>query len=121
MARVASISYQEAYIVNATPDEYALPSEMVDELAECCDLALRRARGNNDLPNSKLSALFALSEALQRYREAVDGERENRDVRFLIYEDANWSALRFVAVDCLVEFGIEANRLMAPEIDSIRA
>lgn len=119
LARLASIEYQEAYIVRATADEYTLPEDLVEDVASLCALATRN-QYSDKFSADELSKLSEMSELIRKYGKSLFDESTRMDVRALIYKSKNWAALRNGAVQCLSVFRVEILNLTPKQIDEIK-
>ena len=90
---MASIKFQEKYILNGTKEEYILPVDLVQDLENCC----------NDMPVNEFSEqeLQLRQELLNKINDLNWNEINNKSRKHLIYENISWIELRNTALKLL--------------------
>jgi hypothetical protein len=116
LAQLASLPYQERYIISATVDEYILAVELLENVQGLKYLVLRpEHQGLTD--NNQLSSLVDLIQ----YIEVVSGEalsaKSPEENVTLIRDSSAWKTLRAKAAETLWLFGIDINELTTEKID----
>ena len=116
LTRLASVPYQDAYIVGGTTDSYALPEDIVEEVASLCTLADKDQYGNQFDPRQQ-SALTALLETIRSNGPAIFARGKSPSAKDLIHSNQRWAAMRSEAGRCLLAFGIDIAKVLPQEID----
>ena len=105
LCRVASLEYQDKYIVHPTIDEYEDPSEMAEFLYTGCKNALLEQFEFCFLPYER-DALRELMELIDKYTE--DDSILKRDTyEYLVYQNKSWIEVRELALNTLHIFGYD--------------
>ena len=102
--RMASLEYQDKYIVHPTIDEYEDPSEMAEFLYTGCKNALLEQFKFCFLPYER-DALRELMELIDRYfkdQSLLEGTGE-----YLVYHNKSWIEVRELALNTLHIFGYD--------------
>ena len=102
--RMASLEYQDKYIVHPTIDEYEDPSEMAEFLYTGCKNALLDQFKFCFLPYER-DALRELMELIDRYfkdQSLLEGTGE-----YLVYQNKSWIEVRELALKTLYTFGYD--------------
>ena len=101
--RMASLEYQDKYIVHPTIDEYEDPSEMAEFLYTGCKNALLEQFKFCFLPYER-DALRELMELIDRYfkdQSLLEGDT----YEYLVYHNKSWVEVRELALKTLHIFG----------------
>ena len=104
LSRMASLEYQDKYLVHATAKYYEDPSEMADILYTECENALLERFKFCFLPYER-DALRELLELIDRYfkdQSLLEGVCE-----YLIYHNKSWVEVRELALKTLYTFGYD--------------
>ena len=104
LSRMASLEYQDKYIVHPTIYEYESPSEMADLLYTECENALLERFKFCFLPYER-DALRELLELIDRYfkdQSLLEGIGE-----YLVYHNKSWIEVRELALKTLHIFGYD--------------
>ena len=104
LSRMASLEYQDKYIVHPTIYEYESPSEMADLLYTECENALLERFKFCFLPYER-DALRELKELIDRYfkdQSLLEGVCE-----YLVYHNKSWVEVRELALKTLYTFGYD--------------
>ena len=102
--RMASLEYQDKYIVHPTIDEYEDPSEMAEFLYTGCKNALLEQFKFCFLPYER-DALRELMELIDRYfkdQSLLEGLGD-----YLVYQNKAWIEVRELALKTLCTFGYD--------------
>ena len=100
--RMASLEYQDKYIVHPTIDEYEDPSEMAEFLYTGCKNALLEQFKFCFLPYER-DALRELMELIDRYfkdQSLLEGLGD-----YLVYQNKSWIEVRELALKTIHIFG----------------
>ncbi|MEW8041044.1 MAG: hypothetical protein AB2777_16005 [Candidatus Thiodiazotropha endolucinida] len=116
LARLASQKYQEAYILNATKDEYVLPEDLVEDVASLCALA-SRDQYYKKFTEEELNALDDMACFIGQHGKRLFANFVDPDTSSLIYKNEDWESLRIASGKCLTLFGIDVDRLSPEDID----
>ena len=103
--RMASLEYQDKYIVHPTIDEYEDPSEMAEFLYIGCKNALLEQFKFCFLPYER-DALRELMELIDRYfkdQSLLEGDT----YEYLVYHNKSWVEVRELALKTLHIFGYD--------------
>ena len=106
LSRMASLEYQDKYIVHPTKDYYILADEIVDWLYDECKNALLEQFKFCFLPYER-DALRELKELIDKYTEddsILKGEEEGY---YLVYQNKSWIEVRGLALKTLYTFGYD--------------
>ena len=104
LSRMASLEYQDKYIVHPTKDYYVLADEIVDWLYDECKNALLGQFRFCFLPYER-DALRELKELIDRYfkdQSLLEGIGE-----YLVYQNKSWIEVRELALKTLHIFGYD--------------
>ena len=105
LSRMASLEYQDKYIVHPTKDYYVLADEIVDWLYDECKNALLEQFRVCFLPYER-DALRELIELIDKYTE--DNSILKRDTyEYLVYHNKSWIEVRELALNTLHIFGYD--------------
>ena len=105
LSRMASLEYQDKYLVHATAKYYEDPSEMADILYTECENALLERFKFYFLPYER-DALRELMELIDKYTE--DNSILKRDTyEYLVYHNKSWIEVRELALNTLHIFGYD--------------
>lgn len=118
LSRLASTSYQEAYIVHGSKDEYVIPEDLVEDVASLCRLA-QRPEFMRDFETPQILAMSAMVNAIGIHGPRLFSNPVATTADRLVHEDPDWAEIRRAASECLVKFGINAAELRANKIDSL--
>ncbi len=116
LARLASIRYQEEYVIGGTSDEYAVPEDIIEEVASLCKMATRDQH-RSTFSSAELARLDDLGKAIVENGKTIFSPHSNLDANSLIYHCQEWAELRRGAANCLTEFGINVDILLPKQID----
>jgi len=103
LSRMASLEYQDKYIVHPTKDYYVLADEIVDWLYDECKNALLEQFEFCFLPYER-DALRELMELIDRYlkdQSLLEGDTYD----YLVYQNKSWIEVRELALKTLHIFG----------------
>ena len=104
LSRMASLEYQDKYLVHATAKYYEDPVEMIDLLYDNCKSALLEQFEFCFLPY-EMDALRELMELIDRYfkdQSLLEGVCE-----YLVYHNKSWVEVRGLALKTLYTFGYD--------------
>ena len=104
LCRMASLEYQDKYIIHPTIDAYEDPSEMAELLCTECENALLERFKFCFLPYER-DALRELLELIDRYfkdQSLLEGIGE-----YLVYQNKSWIEVRELALKTLHIFGYD--------------
>ena len=102
--RMASLEYQDKYIIHPTIDEYEDPSEMAEVLCNQCERALSDKFRFCFLPYER-DALRELKELIDKYTEDDSILKGEEDGYYLVYQNKSWIEIRELALKTLHIFG----------------
>ena len=104
LCRVASLEYQDKYIVHPTKDYYILADEIIDWLYDFCKNALLEQFKFCFLPYER-DALRELKELIDKYTEDDSILKGEEDGYYLVYHNKSWVEVRELALKTLYTFG----------------
>lgn len=116
LSRLASSSYQEAFMVSGTKDEYVVPEDLVEDVASLCRLS-QRAEFAAEFEPSQMEAVVATLAVIGQHGRRLFANPAATTAAYLVREDQDWAAMRSSASECLGKFGIDAAALRSDEID----
>ena len=105
LSRMASLEYQDKYLVHATAKYYEDPSEMADILYTECENALLERFKFCFLPYER-DAIRELLELIDRYfkdQSLLEGDTYD----YLVYQNKSWIEVRELALKTLHIFGYD--------------
>ena len=103
--RMASLEYQDKYIIHPTIDEYEDPSEMAEVLCNQCERALSDKFRFYFLPYER-EILKELAELIYKYfkdQSLLEGDTYD----YLVYQNKSWIEVRELALKTLHIFGYD--------------
>ena len=106
LCRVASLEYQDKYIVHPIKDYYILADETIDWLYDFCKNALLEQFKFCFLPYER-DALRELKELIDKYTEDDSILKGEEDGYYLVYQNKSWIEIRELALKTLHIFGYE--------------
>jgi hypothetical protein len=109
LACLASLPYQERYVLNGTTDEYVVDHELIDDV-DALKFRIRRPENATVLDPNQRVAVEELLSAIER-----------TEVRDDIREDAGWSALRLSAAAALKTFGMNVEEMSVEDVERLAA
>ena len=104
LCRMASLEYQDKYIVHPTKDYYVLADEIVDWLYDDCKNALLEQFRFCFLPYER-DTLRELKELIDKYTEDDSILKGEEDGYCLVYQNKSWIEIRELALKTLHIFG----------------
>ena len=106
LSRMASLEYQDKYLVHATAKYYEDPSEMAELLCTECENALLEQFRFCFLPYER-DALRELKELIDKYTEDDSILKGEEDGYYLVYQNKSWIEVRELSLKTLHIFGYE--------------
>ena len=106
LCRVASLEYQDKYIVHPTKDYYILADEIIDWLYDFCKNALLEQFKFCFLPYER-DALRELKELIDKYTEDDSILKGEEDGDYLVYQNKSWIEVRELALKTIHIFGYD--------------
>ena len=106
LCRVASLEYQDKYIVHPIKDYYILADEIIDWLYDFCKNALLEQFKFCFLPYER-DALRELKELIDKYTEDDSILKGEEDGDYLVYQNKSWREVRELALKTIHIFGYE--------------
>ncbi len=104
--RMASLEYQDKYIIHPTIDEYEDPSEMAEVLCNQCERALSDKFRFCFLPYER-EILKELAELIYKYFKDGSLLKGEEDGDYLVYQNKSWIEVRELALKTIQIFGYE--------------
>ena len=106
LCRVASLEYQDKYIVHPTKDYYILADEIIDWLYDFCKNTLLEQFKFCFLPYER-DALRELKELIDKYTEDDSILKGEEDGDYLVYQNKSWIEVRELALKTIHIFGYD--------------
>ena len=106
LSRMASLEYQDKYIVHPTINKYEDPSEMAEFLYTECKNALLEQFKFCFLPYER-DTLIELKELIDKYTEDDSILKGEEDGYYLVYQNKSWIEVRELALKTLYTFGYD--------------
>ncbi len=103
---MASLEYQDKYLVHATDEDCENPKEMVYFLCDSCANALLEQFKFCFLPYER-DALRELKELIDKYTEDDSILKGEEDGDYLVYQNKSWIEVRELALKTLHIFGYD--------------
>lgn len=118
LAQLASLPYQERYVINGSPSEYVLDSELLENV-DGLKFYFRRPENQGALVGDQADAVDKVISYIEAHSdEALSGDsREARSL--LIRESEVWTTLRRLAAHALSQFGLAVDELSIEDIDRL--
>ena len=104
LCRVASLEYQDKYIVHPTKDYYILADEIIDWLYDFCKNALLEQFKFCLLPYER-EILKELMELIDKYTKDGSILKGEEDGYYLVYQNKSWIEVRELSLKTLHIFG----------------
>jgi hypothetical protein len=106
LACLASLPYQERYVLNGSEELYVTESELIQDI-EGIRYVLERPGGLGFLNSGQMQALRELFSYIQLHSaEALAGAQTKAEMEALIKDSQVWKGLRSKAESALKEFGV---------------
>ena len=105
LSRMASLEYQDKYIVHPTKDYYVLADEIVDWLCDECKNALLEQFRFCFLPYERDALRELKSLILKNFKD--DRSLYVDDYEYLVYHNKSWIEVRELALKTIQIFGYE--------------
>ena len=106
LCRVASLEYQDKYIVHPIKDYYILADEIIDWLYDFCKNALLEQFKFCLLPYER-EILKELMELIDKYTKDGSILKGEEDGYYLVYQNKSWIEVRELALKTLYIFGYD--------------
>ena len=106
LSRMASLEYQDKYIIHPTIDEYEDPSEMAEVLCNQCERALSDKFRFCFLPYER-EILRELVDLIYKYFRDGSLLKSEEDGDYLVYENKSWIEDRELALRTIQIFGYD--------------
>ena len=106
LSRMASLEYQDKYLVHATAKYYEDPSEMADILYTECKNALLEQFKFCFLPYER-EILKELAELIYKYFRDGSLLKGEEDGYYLVYQNKSWIEVRELALKTIHIFGYD--------------
>ena len=104
LCRVASLEYQDKYIVHPIKDYYILADEIIDWLYDFCKNALLEQFKFCLLPYER-EILKELMELIDKYTKDGSILKGEEDGYYLVYQNKSWIEVRELSLKTLHIFG----------------
>jgi hypothetical protein len=117
LAQLASLPFQERYVICSTADEYVLDTELLENI-DGLKHTVRSFENEEVLTNAQKDALEHLFVFIETYSSEVLSAKSRDEVAVLIRESSIWKTLRGKAAAALVSFGLSAEMTLE-EIDQL--
>lgn len=93
LARLASEQYQDTYVIHGTPEEYVLPEDLIEDVANLCLLS-SESQYRTLFTSNEHAALESILQVIRNFESNCCSEIENSNLEHLIHHNSNWSSLR---------------------------
>ena len=110
LSLMASLEYQDKYIVHPTIEAYEDPSEMAELLCTECENALLEQFKFCFLPYER-EILKELAELIYKYFRDGSLLKGEEDGYYLVYQNKSWIEVRELALKTLYTFGYDLEDL----------
>jgi len=117
LARLGSLPYQEAYIMNGTASEYAIPEDITEEAASLSAQALQNDHA--DLSNGQVDGLKRVLLFIRENGKKIFTNERTESAKKLVLDNELWAALRDLSRDALREFDVDVDSMDFTHIDDL--
>jgi hypothetical protein len=115
LAALASLPYQERYVIGGSKEEYAVDTELLEDV-DGLQYLLKKPANKDRITDEQRAALHELFMLIdQRSGEALDRSTREESAK-LIRDSEVWNALRAKASAALSLFGVSVEDMSAEEI-----
>ena len=104
LSRMASLEYQDKYLIHITNECYEDPAEMIDWLYDFCKNALLEQFKFCFLPYER-EILKELMELIDKYTKDGSILKGEEDGYYLVYQNKSWIEVRELALKAIHIFG----------------
>lgn len=120
IARLASVKYQEAYIVGGTADEYVLPEDVLEDVASLCSLTAQ-AQYRDNFSTDQHEKINALLLVVRKYGRPIFTSETAMNAEELVRDNEHWKTARSEAARCLMSFGFDIDEVPVDRIDDTKS
>jgi hypothetical protein len=117
LAQLASLPFQERYVIGGTADEYVLAEEILENV-DGLKFLTRRPGNEPTLTDVQKDALDSLFACVETHSGEALSARSGNQAAILIRESEIWNMLREKAALALMSFGLSAD-MSVEEIDKL--
>ncbi len=118
LAQLASLPFQERYVIDGTLDEYVLDTELLENV-DGLKYQIRRHENKNILTAEQSRTLDDLFAYIENHSGQALSGKSREECALLIRESKVWKEMRNLANNALKTFGISADLMSASEIDQL--
>jgi hypothetical protein len=118
LAQLASLPFQERYVIQADSEGYLLDSELLENV-DSLKFLLRRSEHKHLVTNDQLSALEDLFLCIEKESGDALSANSREQGAFLIRESDVWKELRQKATYALTLFGVAIEKMSAEQVASL--
>lgn len=118
LAQLASLPFQERYVIDGTVDEYVLDTELLENV-DGLKYQIRRPENINILNAEQSRALEDLIAYIENHSDQALSGKSREECALLIRESNVWRDMRNMANNALQTFGICVDLMSASEIDQL--
>lgn len=118
LAQLASLRFQERYVIGGTSEEFVLDAELLENV-DSLKFSLRRPENQDFLTQEQVAALEDLFSAIEESADKALSGGSREEGALLIRESQIWKSLRSKAGHALNLFGVSVEEMSAEEVDAI--
>jgi hypothetical protein len=107
LARLASLLYQQKFIIDGTKDEYVLPDQLLGEVISYMHTMFSNPQLSGAISNEQLDSLAGLLQELERLSCKVPFEDESVSNKDLVLQNQYWIDIRNLASGFLERNGFD--------------
>lgn len=117
LAQLASLTYQERYVIGGTKDEYLLDTELIENV-DAIRYMLERGGASPTMSDEQATSLQDLLAYVAAHSEEALSAKSREEQTSMIRDSKVWRTLRSKAAVALASFGY-ATDMSIEEIDAI--
>lgn len=118
LAQLASLPFQERYVIGGTADEYVLDTELLENV-DGLKYLVRRPENRVVVTEDQMAALEELFFYIENNSGEVLSGKSREECASLIRESTVWKELRAKAKYALQLFGISVDQMSAEDVDRL--
>jgi len=115
LAQLASLPFQERYVIGGDAEEYVVDSELLENV-HGLKFLLQQPQNRNILNNDQITALEDLFIYIEKRSGEALSSKSQEEGALLVRESDIWKTLRSKAGVALSLFGISVDQMSATEV-----
>jgi hypothetical protein len=118
LAALGSLPYQERYVLGGTRDEYAVDTELLEDV-DGLQYLLNNPENRQLVNDDQMAALQKLFDLIDTRSGEALARKTREESAALIRESEAWIELRKHSAEALALFGVSVNELSAEDVASL--